>query len=258
MRKSEDILRRMMSSLPPDQEGHTKAASSKPIDDLVKEALASLEKTSQEEETPPAPKDTPPEFIAQQEKKEEPSEAPVEEKAEEKADEKEEKAEEEMPLKEAYVRIGKALLKEQQKPPERVKTAEEVELEKRAAEQQIANDDFMQKVAAEAMADELAKIAYAEMSGIDFEEYLEKKSAGWLSSMGRGVSHLGKAVGGTARGTGRNDLRALLNIGKGRGILEGAMDPIKAQKMIQEARMGAGAIGLGGLGLLGTGAAIGG
>jgi len=248
MAREVDILRRIMENLPPDQGGPTKLASSQ-IDDLVNDALAGLGKAAQEDEekkeketseatngstseskTPEQKAEektamegeVPPEFKAQQEK--------VEDKAEEKAEEKKEKMDEE--TKEALASIGAAFL--QQYPHLLADNDRHVKV---AASAMVAKDEFMQKVAAEALADEMAKIAYAEMAGVSFDEYLEKVAfgraareavSGAAESLGRGGRRLRDAMKSPADsplanvgsfGSRKEQLRGVLGVGDDESII---------------------------------------
>lgn len=182
-----DFLRQMLSSIPPDG-GHTKQASSDAVSSVVSQALAGLEKAAMEEEKReegsegrPSPKrDVPPEFLAQRGEGRE-SEEPTEE-------------EEEEEMKEALAMIGASVL---QQNPELLSSGIEKSAHlKRAAQAQVARDEWNQKVAAAAYAAEMAKIAYHEMAGLDFSEYMEKTAGpgGWVAnrakSVGRGFRDL--------------------------------------------------------------------
>ena len=259
MAREVDILRRIMENLPPDRGGQTKTASSQ-IDDLVNDALLGLGKSAQEGEEGGEKKEDPPMETAPPEEKKS-----VEEKADEKAEEKKDGATMDEETKEALASIGAAFI--QQYPHLLADNSRHVKV---AASAVVAKDEFMQKVAAEALADEMAKIAYAEMAGMSFEEYLEKVSgrigaareavSGAARNLGGGFQTLGDAArrqGGIAGILEDSGQKAGL-MGRAKGALGlGAQGKAVREytpgmeDVIRDARIAA---GVGGAGLLGAGA----
>jgi hypothetical protein len=200
MVRENDMLKQMLSGMPAKKAGHTKTAS---FDQIISDALSVFTKKAQDEEkkeeTPPAgesappaadPNNLPPEFLAQQaegapseertgeEEKEDSSEeekkeSPEEEKKEEAAEEAAGEASESKEEKEVMASIGRWVMAQTGQ-----KTAAKAPVltdHEKVAQAAISDrDEFMQKVAASAFADEMAKIAYWQAAGMDFPTYMRK------------------------------------------------------------------------------------